>query len=349
MDHTLAQAIAAHDNDHTAITRDFQDRTGLDWHAPTPARLTSGGRLSVIIPTHNNAYSLPAVLDALAVQTALCDDVDCEVEVIVVDDASTDATPQIVEEHPVVDLALRLADNVGGAAARNVGAYLAGAETLVFVDADMVLQHHVLADIAARARHDAILVGFRHNLTHQLGENDRPIIPAGQPDLEADHRVSWNAPAGVPMFYTGQVYDNAFVGHPLDDTRDFIDLGNGRTYHDWDLPRMVVTALIAVPRSGFNAVGGFHPDFDATGWGCEDTHLGAALIGHGCKVIPLRQARGWHLDPPDADAAWKTKFATLPSRVALYRHLLTQPAPTAGEVDLTRRAMELVRKAAPLT
>ncbi|GAA4466436.1 glycosyltransferase family 2 protein [Phytohabitans houttuyneae] len=343
MANTLAQAIAAQDNDHTTITRDFHKRTGLDWHAPTPARLADGSRLSVVIPTHNNAHSLPAVLDALAAQTA------ADVEVIVIDDASTDTTPQIIQEHPAVDLALRLAHNVGGPAARNVGAHLAGADTLVHMDADMVLPNHVLADIAARARPDVVLVGFRHNLAHQLGDDNRPVIPAEEPDLEADHRVRWNAPAGVPMFYSGQVYDHAFVGRPLDDTQDFIDLGNGRTYHDWDLPRMVVTALVAVPHAAFTAVGGFHPGFSADGWGCDDTYLGAALIGHGCKVVPLRQAGGWHLDPPDADAAWKAKFATLPTRVTLLRHLLTQPAPTAEQEDLTRRAMALIEEAATLT
>lgn len=344
MANTLAQAIAAHDNDHTTITRDFQERTGLAWHAPTPGRLAAGTRLSVVVPTRNNAHSLPAVLDAIAAQTTAAD-----VEVIVVDDASTDTTPQIIKGHPAVDLAIRLPDHVGGPAARNVGAYLAGGDTLVHMDADMVLPNHVLADIAARARPDVVLVGFRHNLAYQRGDDNRPVIPTGEPDLDADHRVRWNAPAGVPMFYSGQVYDHAFVGHPLDDTRDFIDLGNSRTYHDWDLPRMVVTALVAVPHAAFTAVGGIHPGFGAGGWGCDDTYLGAVLIGHGCKVVPLRQARGWHLDPPDADAAWKAKFATLPPRVTLLRHLLTQPTPTAGEEDLTRRALALMREAATLT
>lgn len=340
---TVAEAIAAHDNDHTAITAAFRERTGLDWHAPTPGHAAAGARLSVVIPAHNNAHSLLPVLDALAAQ-----DTAADVEVIVIDDASTDATPDIIKAHPAVTRAHRLATHVGGAAARNVGAHLATAGTLVMVDADMVLSRHVLADIAARARPDAVLVGFRHNITHQPGDDQRPVVPAGEPDLEADHRVRWKAPAGVPMFYSGQVYDTAFIARPLDDTRDFIDLGHGRSYHDWDLPRMVVTALVAVPRAAYLTVGGMHPRFDATGWGCDDTYLGAALIAHGCKVIPLRQARGWHIDPPDADAAWRTKFASLPSRVKLYRDLLTQPPPSNGAVDLTRRVEALLPAAVTL-
>lgn len=346
MSTSLAQAIAARDNDHSSITRDFESRTGASWHALTHPTLGAAADLgvSVVIPAHNNAYSLPAVLDALLEQSTVAN-----IEVIVVDDASTDATPEIIQAHPAVDIAVRLPNQVGGPSARNVGAHLAGADTMLFTDADMVLPPHVVADVATRARPDAVLVGFRHAVAHPGGEGHQPIAPDGEPDLQADHRVRWNAPAGVPMFYSGQVYEHAFVGHPLDDTHDFIDLGNGRTYHDWDLPRMVVTALVAVPRPAFLDVGGFHPAFDASGWGCEDTHLGAALIAQGCKVIPLRQARGWHLDPPDAEAAWKAKFATVPARTALLRQLLTEPPRAGEETDLAHRAEALLRKATPLT
>ena len=341
---TLADAIAARDNDHTTITRSFHQHSGLDWHAPTPPQLAAGTRLSVVIPAHDNAHSLPTVLDALAAQATAG-----EVEIIVVDDASTDATPHILTAHPVVHRAVRLATRAGSGAARNVGAHLATTPTVVYLDADMVLPRHVLADIAARARPDTVLVGFRHNLAHQLDAHGQPVLPTGEPNLHADHRGRWQAPAGVPMFYSGQTYPHPLLTHPLDDTREFIDLGHGRTHYDWDLPRMVVTALAAVPRAALQAVGGFHTGFDAHGWGCEDTHLGAALIAHGCKVVPLRQARGWHLDPPDAHTAWQTKLASLPPRVALLRHLLAGPVPTDHAAALTQRAETLLDKAVTLT
>ena len=341
---TLADAIAALDNDHRLITETFRRSTGLDWHGPTPAVLGGKAHLSVIIPAHNNAYSLPTVLDALAQQNTAT-----HVEVIVIDDASTDDTSTIISTHPVVDIALRLGEKVGAAAARNVGVHLAEGTTVVFVDADMVLPAHVLADIAARAHTDAVLVGFRHNIAYQLGQDERPSVPSGEPQLHADHRVRWCPPAKVPMFYSGQVYDTPFVGQPLDDTHDFIDLGYGRRYFDWDLPRMVVTALVAAPRAAVVDVGGFDPGFDLTGWGSEDTHLGAALIAHGCKVIPLRQARGFHLDPPNAEAVWKAKYAGAAPRIALLRRLLAGPPPIGRGADLAQRAESTIRKATPLT
>ncbi|WP_026189937.1 glycosyltransferase family 2 protein, partial [Salinispora mooreana] len=77
------------------------------------------------------------------------------------------------------------------------------------------------------------------------------------------------------------------IGRPLDDTDEFRELGYGHRYHDWDLPRIVVTALVTVPYEAVMQVGGFEPSF-AAGWGCDDTYLGARLIAAGYKVAPVR-------------------------------------------------------------
>lgn len=336
---SLAQVIAVRDNDYRPMVAEFTTRTGLGWHEPTPAPAAAGTSLSVVIPARNNGYSLPLVLDALARQ-----DTSGTLEVIVVDDASTDQTPVIASHHPAVDVAYRLTGRAGAAAARTVGTRMAQADTIVYLDADMVLPPHVLTDIAARANPRLVLVGFRHNLAYPAD----PALLETEPDLEADHRVRWHAPAGVPMFYSGQVYPLGFVGRPLEDTGEFVGLGHGATYHDWDLPRMVVTALVAAPRATVCDVGGFDPGFNATGWGCEDTHLGAALIAAGCKVAPLRQVRGFHLDPPDAHVQWQTKLATAPHRIDHYRHLLAGPAPGGRAEQMARYAKRLLQDAQEL-
>lgn len=332
---SLAEALVARNNDYLDLVATFCGRAGLGWHEPTPPAVAAGTQLSVVIPARNMAHSLAAVLDAIADQRT-----SGAVEVIVIDDASTDGTTAIASNHPAVDVAYRLPHQVGAAAARNLGTCLAQAATVVYLDADMVLPGHVLADIAARAHPELVLVGFRHNITYRDAGQRRAQIPDEEPDLEADHRVRWSAPAGVPMFYSGQVYPQPFTGRPLDHTREFLDLGHGATYHDWDLPRMVVTALVAVPRPAVLTVGGF----DAYGWGTEDTHLGAALIAAGCKVAPLRQARGFHIDPPDAAAQWQSKFATAAPRIDHYRRLLKEPAPTGRAGDLENRAERLLRR-----
>lgn len=319
MNASLTQTLARQGNDHAAHTQEFERATGIAWHAPVPTGWVGGRRLTVVMPAHNVAYCLSTVLDAVANQTY-----GRRVEVIVVDDASTDTTSKIIATHPAVTTGLRLPIRCGAATARNLGTYLAQGETVLYVDADMVLPPTAVADLAARATDDAVLTGFRHNLPHAAP------WPAAGPDLAADHRVIWRPPVGIPLFYSGITLREPVDGRPLEHTRDFRDLGHGHIYYDWDLPRMVVTALLAAPRTAVLDVGGFDAEFGRIGWGMEDTFLGASLIAAGLLIVPVRQAVGFHLDPPDAAEQWQHKLSTWPDILAHYRALLAQP-PRLGQ------------------
>lgn len=85
--------------------------------------------ISVILPTYNRAHVLERALTSVFGQTHLPD------EVIVVDDASTDATADVVKRFPHVRLH-RLERNSGAAHARNAGAKLATGEYIAFLDSD---------------------------------------------------------------------------------------------------------------------------------------------------------------------------------------------------------------------
>jgi glycosyltransferase involved in cell wall biosynthesis len=334
---TLRETLYQRTNAYDAVVRAFEHRTGHGWHDPTPPHLGQG-QVSVVIPACNMSYSLPAVLDALAAQQTAA-----TAEVIVVDDGSDDRTAELARDHPLRPVVIRMPRRCGAATARNVGVALAGGHTIVFADADMVLPAHALADVAARAGDQAVLVGFRHNIACQADDRGRVLVPAEPADLAADHRVRWRAPAGQRLVYSGITLDKPVDGRPLDMTGGLRDLGFGRTYYDWDLPRMVVTALLAVPRQAIREIGGFHPRFGEIGWGSEDTYLGAALIGLGLLVVPLRQLVGYHLSPPDEAGSWKAKLATWPDTVAFYRHLLEQPPPHGKAADFDRQAGAVLR------
>ncbi|SRR5216683_136060 len=334
---TLRETLHQRTNAYDPLIRAFEHRTGLGWHDPTPPS-AGGTSLSVVIPARDVAYSLPAVLDALAAQQTAA-----EAEVIVVDDCSADGTGTLAREHPLHPAVVRLPRRRGAAVARNAGVAVAGGETIVFADADMVLPPHALADMAARAGDRLILAGFRHNIPYRLDDHGRLLLPQGPADLAADHRVRWRPPAGQRLVYSGITLDEPLDGCPLDATDGLRQLGFARTYYDWDLPRMVVSALLAVPRRAVIEVGGFCPRFGEIGWGSEDTYLGAALIGLGLMVAPLRQLTGYHVNPPDEAASWQAKLATWPDTVAFYRHLLEQPPPRGRAAEFRRQASALLR------
>ncbi|MFV2072669.1 MAG: glycosyltransferase, partial [Thermoanaerobaculales bacterium] len=96
--------------------------------------MTEGAiRISLVIPTYNEAALLPRLLDTVEVARDRYRHGAEEVEVIVADNASTDATAGIAERRgcTVVRVEERRI-----ASARNGGAQRAGGTILAFVDAD---------------------------------------------------------------------------------------------------------------------------------------------------------------------------------------------------------------------
>ncbi len=335
-DNTLRQTLRHRTNAYDAVTGEFEQRTGLGWHEQVPAQLASAD-LSVVIPARNVEYCLPPVLDALAAQS-----VARKPEVIVIDDGSTDETQAVALGHALAPIVVATGRRLGAGQARNLGTALATAATVVYLDADMVVPPRALAEISARADERLILIGFRHNVAFTKGADGRPVLPDTPADLSADHRVTWTPPVGTKLLHTGITLDKPLDGRPLDATDDLRTLGYGRTYYDWDLPRMAVTALMAAPRKAIIDVGGFHPGFAEIGWGSEDTFLGACLIGTGLMIVPLRHVVGYHLDPPDAAVSWEEKLATWPATVELYRRLLEEPPPHGRGAEFTARTEQLL-------
>lgn len=327
---TLGELLRCRDNDYTPAVASFEARTRGRWHAPSEVTLLWRRSLSVVIPAHDSAHSILRVLDALVASSAAG-----RFETVVVDDCSSDGTGELAAQHAIRARVIRTNRRMGAGIARNLGTKAAGGDTVLFLDADMVVPPHVVHDLAVRAGDDLIVLGFRHNVPYRPEGDPLPTEP---PDIEQDHRVRWRVGPGR-LLYSGIELEAPIEGRPLDDTQDLIALGCGRWYHDWDLPRMVVTAMVAVPREAVIAVGGFEPAF-SVGWGAEDTHLGAKLITAGLKVAPVRQAVGFHIDPPDVAASWQRKLAGWPRNLEIYRSLLRQPLPLDGSDSFARMTNE---------
>ncbi|HEY0796055.1 MAG TPA: glycosyltransferase family 2 protein [Acidisarcina sp.] len=96
--------------------------------------------ISIIVPAYNAECTIEQAL------RAICSTSFEGLEVIVVDDASTDKTAEICSKFPV--RLLRMTRNAGPAHARNMGAALATGEVLLFLDADTCLETGALEKIA---------------------------------------------------------------------------------------------------------------------------------------------------------------------------------------------------------
>ncbi|MFY1686341.1 glycosyltransferase family 2 protein [Plantactinospora sp. WMMB782] len=92
---------------------------------------TTAGTVSVVIPSYRSAKTLAACLDAVYAQS------HAPLEVIVVDDASSDDSAAIARRYPCRLIVAPV--NRGVSAARNTGAAASRGDVLFFVDSDIAL------------------------------------------------------------------------------------------------------------------------------------------------------------------------------------------------------------------
>lgn len=119
---------------------------------------------SIVISAYNAANDLPGMLQSLLTQTYH------SFEVIVIDDAATDATGEVAESYRgafrgkgVDYVVIHKTENEGLSAARNTGMSHAAGEYILFFDADDTVENETLTRIAATLdeySYDFLLFGY---------------------------------------------------------------------------------------------------------------------------------------------------------------------------------------------
>lgn len=217
--------------------------------------------LSIVVPVFNGAATLPACLAALTPELDLGD------QLLVIDDTSTDASGAIAAAAGAE--VVRLPENRGQAAARNVGARMAHGEVLLFVDADVVVHPGAVARVRAtfEARPEisalfgsyddappgpgivAVYRNLLHHYVHQQGRADAFTFWAG---CGAVRREAFAAVGGFDEQPRRRAIEDIELGYRLRAAghRIFLDHGLFSTHlKRWTLVSMLWTdlALRAVP------------------------------------------------------------------------------------------------------
>lgn len=122
--------------------------------APLPS--TEGPLVTVVMPVLNRATTVLAAIASVRAQTLT------NWELVVVDDGSTDATPEVVERIAADDDRIRLVRTEGGGVsrARNVGHRLARGRYVAWLDSDNVWVPHFLRVAVAAMTADAVPVAY---------------------------------------------------------------------------------------------------------------------------------------------------------------------------------------------
>jgi GT2 family glycosyltransferase len=140
-------------------------------------------KVSVIIPTFNRSRFLGEALDSVLVQSHR------DFEVIVIDDGSTDGTPELVAEYAARDDRIRShrQANAGVSRARNAGLDLAKGDHIAFLDSDDAWQPwHLELMLAGLARHPN--VGLIWAEADLVDESGRIVASPGLPVLLSAYR-----------------------------------------------------------------------------------------------------------------------------------------------------------------
>ena len=113
--------------------------------------------VSIIVPVFNVEYYLIQCLDSLSRQTLP------DIEIICLDDGSTDSSPRLLDEYVAKDSRFRVhhRENCGVAETRNVGIGLASGEFIMFVDSDDYIAERTCEVLVSSAKeNDADIVVF---------------------------------------------------------------------------------------------------------------------------------------------------------------------------------------------
>jgi glycosyltransferase involved in cell wall biosynthesis len=133
--------------------------------------------VSVIIATHNRAKLLEEALQSVYGQE--CSGDRFEMSVIVVDDGSSDSTPQAISKHQGIQY-IRFAKNRGPSAARNAGIKVSKGKYIAFLDDDdLWLPRKLVTQIAILE--DNPTIGVVYGQQRVIGERGSYIWPETAP------------------------------------------------------------------------------------------------------------------------------------------------------------------------
>ena len=151
-----------------------------------------GKLISAIIPAYNEEDTIKSCLETLKRQSY------SSIEIIVVDDGSSDSTRKIVKDFPNIKLLTQ--GHKGPGQARNFGSANAKGEILVFVDADMTFDENFIKDLVKPIIDGKTIGTFSKN---EMVKNKDSIWSACwniNKNLPKDRMIAKNYPNEAPVF-----------------------------------------------------------------------------------------------------------------------------------------------------
>ena len=225
--------------------------------------------VAVVIPSWNSLAYLPCCIDSLREQEG-------EIELLVVDNGSGDGSVEYLEREKVPHVSLP--QNVGFAAAVNLGAARTRAPAVLALNADTALEPGCLRTLLDALQGDATLGGVQPRI------------------LQLEDGESNSSPEAARLYSAGQALTR--------DGRAF-ELGMGEEQGPWSAERRevfgVCGAACLLRRELFAALGGYDESYFAF-YEDVDLNVRARIAGRRFEYVP--EAVVWHV----GNASWQEGF-----------------------------------------
>ena len=141
--------------------------------------------VSIVVPVYNAVEFLRPTLDSI------CNQSYRNLEIILVNDGSTDETPRILNEYAACDVRVRVVhkENQGAAAARNDGLDIVKGEYLLVLDCDDLFEPDMVEVMVVRALEQDVDIVVCNACTELGGGGTREITHSSCQNMELAHNA----------------------------------------------------------------------------------------------------------------------------------------------------------------
>lgn len=237
-------------------------------------------KVSLIVPVYNVEKYLPDALSCIMAQSYP------NLEIILVDDGSTDASSAIVDVAAKQDSRITVIHqrNAGLSDARNAGIQHASGEYITFMDSDDIINEHYVANLMAVVESGHVDIGITSIIDFIDGQ-DCPSINMQIPSDNHEVMKLSASQALCDMLYQRRILPAAFGKIYKTDLFDDIKYPSGKLYEDIATTSMLIDKAGAVAYANYND---YYYRIRATGiQGSAFSHRNMDLISELARVKKL--------------------------------------------------------------
>ena len=166
--------------------------------------------VSVIIPIYNSEKYLKKTLDSILNQTFK------DLEVICINDCSTDNSPEILKEYSSNDKKIKLMNlhqNIGAARSRNIGIESAKGKYIYFLDSDDYIDKNYLECMVDKLERENCDIALNLSILNEINGSSLPYKHPSMPVINPDGEFidSVTAIHEAPCFIWARMYRKSFL------------------------------------------------------------------------------------------------------------------------------------------